>query len=454
MALFPAYPRTRVLRYVAVLCIALVSIVPGRGASARVSTDEHETVEVPFSVTQLKARTFSLARSYFAQFQHPDSFVLYGARLSTKGRWTPPEQVKARLPKPWGYGSRIADTALHCGHTLVALLDAHDAAPDPYLKQKAEELFAALKFIGGVCPVEGLVPRGPHPDDRTAYYDDSSMDQHTTYIIALARYATSPLATVEDKQWIRDKLNAVGRRLEKHNFSIKAADGVTQSHVGFSWKGFRSNHVSILIPTVYALFKGTGDAHWLKLHDELLAEQDGLRWQRLHTGDHVELNGHPIYANQNGFRLNAYLHFLEDEEKRSVISDLLAQSAQMQLDRNFPGPFYRKFHSDDEWDALANKYNWSDTELRGAEQAWSLFRPEMLNEKSGLTALAHVRFPLGGYHLVLMTERDTLIRRHLPSLWKMLTTVDLEKISAAETHYLFTAVLCTFSTSQSRPGLG
>lgn len=307
-------------------------------------------------------------------------------------------------------------------------------------KRKAKELFAALKFIGGVCPIEGLVPRGPHPDDHTAYYDDSSMDQHTTYIIALARYAHSNLATDEDKQWIAQKLGAIGRRLEKFNFSIKAADGVTESHVGFSWKGFRNNHVSILIPTLYALYKGTGDEHWLKLHDELLAERDGLRWQRLRPGDHVELNGHPIYANQNGFWLNAYLHFLKKPAKRAVISGLLAQSAQMQLDRDFSGPFYRKFHSKEEWVALARKYHWEGSDLRGADAAWNLFRPNMLDDKGGLTALAHVRFPRGGYHLVLMSERPELVRRDLPAIWKMLTTVDLQKISAAETHYLFTTV--------------
>ncbi len=427
--------RTAVLPFV-----VLYSAILATAASADERSEVPTGTALLFSADELKELTFGLAEEYFKQFQHPETYVLYGAKLSTKDRWTTPKEIKARQPKPWGYGSRIADTALHCGHTLVALLDAHRAAPDIWLERKARILFSALKFIGGVCPVEGLVPRGPHPDDATAYYDDSSMDQHTTYIIALARYGDSKLASNEDRQWISQKLNAIGHRLEKHNFSIKAADGVTESHVGFSWKGFRSNHASILIPTVFALYKGTGNEHWLKLHDELLEDRDGLRWELLHAGDHVELNGHPIYANQNGFRLNAYLHFLDDSKKRTVISDLLAQSAQMQLDRDFPGPFYRRFHEDEEWKKLAERRNWGDTELRGAQKAWELFRPEMLDERGGLTALAHVRFPLGGYHLVLMSERPELIRRDLPTIWEMLTTVDLQKISAAETHYLFTAV--------------
>ena len=123
-----------------------------------------------------------------------------------------------------------------------------------------------------------------------------------------------------------------------------------------------------------------------------------------------------------------------------MISSLLAQSAQMQLDRDFPGPFYRKFHSDEEWSELARKYRWNSPNLHGADAAWNLFHPKMLDGKGGLAALSHVRFPLGGYHLVLMSERPEMIRHEMPSIWKMLTTVDLKKISAAETHYLFTTV--------------
>ena len=361
------------------------------------------------------------------------------ARLSTVDRWTTPEEIKARKPAPWGYGSRIEDTSLHCGHTLIALLDA-DAAPDPYLRTKAEQLYLALKFIGEVCPVEGLVPRGPHPNDPSAYYDDSSMDQHTTYIIALARYAESDLATAENKEWIAKKLGAIGRRLEKNGFSIKAADGETVSHVGFSWRGFRYNHVSILIPTVMALYKGTGDSHWLELHDQFLAERDGLRWQLFQRGEHVELSAHPIYANQNGFRLNAYLHFLEDAEKRSAISDLFAQVAKMQLDRDFPGPFYPRMTAENagrSWPGGTNGAIPICNAGRGVEPV----PPRNARQWGRIARVAHVRFPLGGYYGA--DERTRQVDSSPPA-------DDLEdandggpeKISAAETHYLFTTVAC------------
>ena len=65
----------------------------------------------------------------------------------------------------------------------------------------------------------------------------------------------------------------------------------------------------------------------------------------------------------------------------------------------------------------------------------------MLEGKDGgMAALAHVRFPLGGFHMVLQSEQPEIIREHLPAIWKMLNTVELENIDAGETHYLFTVV--------------
>ncbi|MFK5923511.1 MAG: sialidase family protein [Verrucomicrobiota bacterium] len=402
------------------------------------------------SEKEVIGQVFSQAKHYFAEFQHPQTGVLYGSRLSSKDSWTSPADVLAEKPKPWGYGSRIADTGLHTGHILAALLDAYEARPDPFLKKEIGKCFAALKLIGSLpethpkpdkAAQEGLVPRGPHPDDMSAWFDDSSMDQHTTYIISLALYANSSLASDEEKAWIKQSLGKVGRRLEGNDWSIKRADGVTESHVGFSWRGYNSNHVSILLPAVLALYYGTGDEHWLQQYEFFLKEADGKRWQAVHPGPHIKINGHPIYANQNAFRVNAWYHFEKDGQRKKVIGGLLQQSTEMQLARDFPGPMYRKFQAAEIWQRVKKNFAWGGEELHGAASAWEKFKPEMLEGKDGgMGALAHVRFPLGGYHMVLQSEQDALIRENLPAIWKMLTTVDLDKIAAAETHYLFTVV--------------
>jgi len=441
-----AVPRILIVGSLAALLFGCVALPVA--SAARPPVRRTKSATIPFTEAELIAHVEKLATLYFADFRHAETHVLYGARLSTKDRWTTPTDIKKEKPHPWGYGSRIADTSLHCGHVLVALLDANEARPDPFLQQNIRRTFDALKLIGslpethpksGKPALIGLVPRGPHPDDLSAWYDDSSMDQHTTYIISLARFANSQLATKAEKAWIRQSLEKVGRRLEQHGWSIKRADGVTQAHVGFAWTGYISQHVSILLPTVYALYKGTGNKHWLDVFNSFVTEKDGLRWQRLHPGPHIALNGHPIYANQGSFRVNALHKLQTDAEKKAVLHDLLSYVANLQMRRDFPGPMYRKFHSTEEWQRLRAKWNWSDEELHGSAEAWNKFNPKML-DGDALAVLAHVRFPLTGYHMALMSENPQLIREHLPAIWKMLTTIDLKKISAGETNYLYTVL--------------
>ena len=440
-------PEASILGAIVAVAVSSGVLAPPAWASTGNVTarDEHDQ-SLPFTEEELVTHVFSLARDYFADFRHPTTHVLYGARLSTKRGWTSPDDVMAEKPEPWGYGSRISDTSLHCGHMLVALLDAYEARPDPFLRENIDKTFRALELIGslpethpkpGKPAAAGLVPRGPHPDDATAYYDDSSMDQHTTYIIGLARYANSSLATEEEKAWIRRSLEQVGRRLEKNGWSIKRADGRTQAHVGFSWTGYNSQHASILLPAVYALYQGTGNQHWLRTFETFIDEKDGARWKQLHPGPHVRLNGHPIYANQGAFRLNALYHFDTNPQRRAVVCDLLGYTAELQMARDFPGPMYRKFHPDEAWRQLRRKWNWTDDELHGSEEAWRKFQPAMLDDDP-LAVLAHVRFPLAGFHMVLMSEHPEMIRAHLARIWEMLKTVDLEKVDAGETNYLFT----------------
>jgi len=179
----------------------------------------------------------------------------------------------------------------------------------------------------------------------------------------------------------------------------------------------------------------------LELYEHFLAENDGGRWKQVHPGPQVKINGHPIYANQNAFRVQAWLRMEPNPERKKVIAGLLRQSVEMQLSRDFPGEFYRKYHSDEEWKALEQRYSWQGPELKGAVPAWERFDTTLFEtEKDGLAALAHVRFPLGGFHMALLSEDPKLTADALPHVWKMLTSVDLESIAAGETHYLFSVV--------------
>ncbi len=420
----------------ACICIAILwglSMSTSRAAS------------LPFSEKELSGRTFGLVSDYLAEFSQPDTGVLYGRRLATRAKWKySPADIRAGKPEPWGYGSHIEDTALHCGHMLSAFLDAYTAKPDPRLAEYARRMYRALRFIYSSSPVPGLVPRGPHPDDPAAVYTDSSMDQHTTYIIAMALYALSPLASEEEKAFIGKSLDETGQRLRKHQYSIKQPDGVTEAHVGFSWLGLNSSHAQILLPTTYALYKGTGDPAWQAEYERLASESNGKRWDFLQPGDRVTLNAHPIYTNQNSFRANAFYRMLEDPERKSTIKGLLTQCAEMQLAREYPGDFCYRFNPPEKWEALARECGWKGGKLHSAEEAWSLYSPRIGGIADGkvraMAMEAHVRFPLGGYHMVVTSENPGLIRTYAARIWEMINTIDLSQIEAGEINYIVSAI--------------
>ncbi len=71
------------------------------GAIVLVASASH-AARAPFTRNELKTCAFELAKQYFEQFQHSDTFVLYGAKLSTMETWTTPEEIKSRKPAPWG----------------------------------------------------------------------------------------------------------------------------------------------------------------------------------------------------------------------------------------------------------------------------------------------------------------------------------------------------------------
>jgi hypothetical protein len=400
--------------------------------------------KLPFNGKELETKVFELTKNYLNDFQDPKTGVLYNGRFSGKDKWTTPEECKAKKPHPWGYGSHLADTVLHCGHVLVAMMDANNAKPDPYLEKNIKKLFNAIKYIYESCPIPGIVPRGPHPDDRTAYYDDSSMDQTSTFIISLSLYANSKYASKKDKEFIKKSLNEVGARLEKYGWQILQADGKTQCHVGFHWTQMNPNGASILLPAVYALYKGTDNKHWLETYQKFSTEKDGKRWKLLTPGPHTTINGHPIYANQNCFRLNAFYQLLDDKREKEIIRALMKKSIELQLARDFPGPHMRKFFKEEDIAKTSKKMNWGGKDIHGSIPAWKLFDENkiysMKGKQRGIALLAHVRFPLGAFHMIMNSEDKELILKYIPEIWKMLNSVDLKKVYGGETNYIFTIV--------------
>lgn len=71
--------------------------------------------------------------------------------------------------------------------------------------------------------------------------------------------------------------------------------------------------------------------------------------------------------------------------------------------------------------SFAKKLGWRNDTLHVCSVAWKAYKPEMLDQGSS-PVLANVRFLLGGFHTVMLSENLEMIRQMLGNIWKMLTT--------------------------------
>ncbi len=391
---------------------------------------------------RLTSRVKEICSAYFDKYQDPKTKIIYNAPCGSK-MFVSIEEVKKGTvkgkAKPYGYGSGLSDTALYTGHLLWALCEVYDVKPDPQLAAWARELFSALKYIGTTSPVPGFVPRGPHPKDRSAYYRDSSMDQHTTYILALWRYGRTSLASNADKKFIADSLNKVALRLEKYNWEVWVEDGSRMAHVGHSWLGFRPNHVSLLLPVLAAVFDATGNKHWQEAYEKFSAEENGKRWQCL-AGKKFEIPGHPLYANQMSFRLAALQQIEKNPQRNAIVKKALCKAAQVQLRVPYPSGKYIKPLTREELATLG----WEKPVMNGAIDAWNHFNPKLM--KSGTSKIrariSHicVRYPLGGFTMAMLSGDPGVIAKVRPVALDMIQNVGDTSVHWGETQ-LYLSIL-------------
>ena len=387
---------------------------------------------------------------YTAEYQDQATGLLYVAtvqRLTTQKRYAP-ENARQGLvdgePSPHGYGtpagdSGMSDTSLFGGQMLYAMLEAYDARRDPQIAAWARRLFDGMKIIGAASPVPGFIVRGPHPLDRKAYYRDSSMDQHSTFVIALWRYYHSPLATDEDRQFIRDALDRVARRLEKNRWRILWEDDSRDAHAGGGdLAGMFSESALLLLPFVGAAADVTGNEHWRKLYDRFAEEKDGQRWKVLLPDQPgFRMNAHLQWGQQAIFRAHCLYGMEKDPLRRKLLLAHVRAYTEHRLAQPFPpqqgkGALFEIFHRMTLSPEEAARLNWTSGFFPGPVDAWRAFKPEHQRvQPVALRAKVHeicVLFPSSVFTMALFSRDRGLEGLATPLAADMLEKVDLTQL--------------------------
>lgn len=385
--------------------------------------------------TALKANVKQLCRDYIAGFGSPSTNVMYNRRLDgPKGIAVleSPDQIAKGLvrgkPVPFGYGSGIQDVALDNGQFLFALCDAYEATGDDYLAETAKHIFSGMKLVATVSPEPGFVPRGPHPDGKS-YYRNSSMDQHTTFVYALWRYYHSSLATADDKAVIADALHKVARRMERNGWKILVEDGSEVAHVGFSWLGFVSGHVRILLSVLAAVHDVTSDEHWGELYEKFGQERDAARWKLLQPDNIADERPFTLYSNQFAVGLAVLSRVETEPERRAQLAGFRRAHAERALRSNvFDEQYWRRL----DWAG-----DWSEEDMRRALEPFGLslqstatvsdlyrsFDPQMWSsddwKRRKVNGKLCFGIPTVAFHMALLSEDAELIREVAPSVRDM-----------------------------------
>ena len=388
-------------------------------------------------------------REYTRIHQDPASGLIYVGKLDelkAEKRNTVTDVLQGTVrgvPSACGYGkagdSGIADTSLFGGQMLYAMLEAHDVHQDPEVADWARLLFKGMKVIGTTSPVPGFVVRGPHPNNPKAYYKDSSMDQHSTYCIALWRYYHCPLATEKDKTFIRDSLDKFAARLEKNRWRILTEDDSRIAHAGGAdLTRIDSRAVTLLLPMVGAVADVTQKDHWRDTYERFASDRDGIRLKTLYP-DHKGFaqNAHLQWGQQVIFRIHYWYAFEKNPERRRAILAHAKGCTEQRLAQEFPpqtgkGGLFELFCKNTLTPDEAKQLGWTQGFMPGPVQAWEHYRPEYAKLPSKLRVKLRsicVLYPSSVFTMGVFSRAPAIETQCADLARQMLDTVDVTRFS-------------------------
>lgn len=421
---------------VALFCIAF-------GGSGDLRASDHGRDEA------VVAEVLRLCENYERGFFSSATDLAYGARLDGP-RGTAvlerPEEVSRRCVRgeycPWGYGSGIENVAYHNGMLLYALCDAEAATREPALAALARRTFRGLIRLAMLSPVSGFVPRGPHPEEPSLYYPDSSLDQHGVFVCGLWRYYRSDLATPAERDTIRPTIGAVLRRFEANAWAILVEDGSTAAHAGGDMLPMRPTQSAFLLTLLAIARDVTEEPRWRSAYERFSEESGGRRWQALaaHNPESPDARFNN-FMNQDALRLHTLRRLEADPVRREILRRRLARTARGMLASDYIRQWNLSWLMSEPWhpnDAeTANAYlRPLGLSLESRVSIMDLWRrcnvdlvsPETLPGQRNRYEPITLAVPALAWQIALLSGDAELLATVAPAVTEMLRRVDFARI--------------------------
>jgi hypothetical protein len=192
------------------------------------------------------------------------------------------EECRESRPNALGWWTPIENGGFFGGLYLDALTRRWSATRDPQAAEEARRVASGLLKLALPDAAPGFIARG-FADDGAGHYIASSSDQTFPWFYGLWRYAASALPDARERRAVADALTRVARGLEANGWKMPC-DREGFGHFGH-WSGGFAGTRGVLagaepqfdaavrfLFVLRALHRLTGDARWLTLYRERLAE--------------------------------------------------------------------------------------------------------------------------------------------------------------------------------------
>lgn len=233
------------------------------------------------------------------------------------------EEVWQSIPNTAGWQTPIEDCCLCGGTSLAAMLLRHQSNPCAETEQSVRNIFRGLKTLASCGRRRGFIARGVLPDGKT-HYMDTSVDQYTHFLFGIWRYFKSPLCSVEDREFIKQKVSDICLQLEEDDFYIntEAGSAATFGDIG----ALRYSRVERVLQVYAAGWKLTGNAHFEEIYNRLKEEQNGKRMEILAT--QFPPSGECLYAIlQTQMALRCLYEIEPDSKSRAIFREAMSRVA-------------------------------------------------------------------------------------------------------------------------------
>jgi hypothetical protein len=257
----------------------------------------------------LRASIEAAHEALWARFWRPESRLFYERQFGDDREFPTAEEIAAGVPNVAGWATGMEDSCLNGAWILDGLLVACRVTGEAAYAAKAREVFLGLARLGSLAPLKGFVARSTAPG-RDEFYANSSADQFTAFVCAMVRYATSPVATPEERGRAKELVLAVAQCVEGFGDDLPNAKGEPSIYGDTS--SVHPGRACRLLLFYKAAHAVSGDSWWERIYLERAWANGALRLAARFGPEPTrrDQNLHAHYQSQAAWRL---LHDLEDD---------------------------------------------------------------------------------------------------------------------------------------------